>query len=226
MSGHPLLLGHRGAVHPSSVRENSIAAFDRALERGCDGFEFDVRRTRCGRPVVSHNPRVGQVTISHSACGDLRELPRLEEVLRRYGQRSFLDIELKVKGLEGVVLAALREHPPGRDYVVSSFLPDVLWELKARSAVVPVGLICEKAGQLAVWRSLPADYLIVHQSLVTRRLVRLVHSAGRKIFAWTVNSPRVMLQLNSWEVDGVISDRAEVLIKMLGKIHSAQALTH
>jgi glycerophosphoryl diester phosphodiesterase len=120
-----------------------------------------------------------------------------------------------VKGLEARVLTALREHPPERDYVVSSFLPDVLIELKARSAIVPVGLICEKPRQLMAWRKLPVDYVIVHQSLMTRRLVQLVHRAGRRIFAWTVNAPRTMLQFASWGIDGIISDRSELLVSTL-----------
>jgi len=41
-------------------------------------------------------------------------------------------------------------------------------ELKARSAAVPTGIICEKAGQLMRWRELPAQYIIVHYSLLTR----------------------------------------------------------
>jgi len=108
-------------------------------------------------------------------------LPRLEDVLRHYGHRIFLDIELKVKGLESKVLAALRERPLNGNYVVSSFLPDVVMELKARSAAVPTGIICEKAGQLMRWRELPAQYIIVHYSLLTRRLINLMHDAGKSI---------------------------------------------
>ncbi len=40
----PLLLGHRGAK--SYAPENTIEAFELALQHGCDGFEFDVRLTR------------------------------------------------------------------------------------------------------------------------------------------------------------------------------------
>jgi glycerophosphoryl diester phosphodiesterase len=224
MVAHPLLLGHRGATVPGPLEQNSLGAFDLALEQGCDGFEFDVRRTSCGRAVVSHPARAGNVVISRANSGELRALPRLEEVLLRYGRRGFLDIELKVKGLEGSVLAALREHPPERDYVVSSFLPDVLLELKARSAVVPVGLICKRPRQLVSWRELPLDYVIVHQSLVTRRLVHLVHRAGRKLLVWTVNSSRAMLQLSSWEVDGIISDRGRLLVSTLPRERSAAAV--
>jgi glycerophosphoryl diester phosphodiesterase len=53
----PLLLGHRGARLPQ-VPENTIAAFDLALQAGCDGFEFDVRCSKDGQLVVAHDARL------------------------------------------------------------------------------------------------------------------------------------------------------------------------
>jgi glycerophosphoryl diester phosphodiesterase len=211
-----LLLAHRGLPINGVTRENSMAAFDWALQRGCDGFEFDVRLTGCGRAVVCHNARAGKIAVSHATRQQLAELPLLADVIRRHGRRGFLDIELKVTGLETTVLAALREHPPEREYVISSFLPEVVLELKARSAIAPVGIICANAGQLVGWRKLPVEYVVVQQSLVTRRLVHLIHGAGRKILVWTVNTRRAMLQLSGWGVDGIISDKADLMVQTLG----------
>ena len=88
-------------------------------------------------------------------------------------------------------------------------------ELKARSAVVPVGIICQKAGQLMQWRSLPVDYVIVHYSLLTSKLVRVIHAAGRKILVWTVNDTKSMQRFAGWGVDGIISDDTQLLAKTL-----------
>jgi glycerophosphoryl diester phosphodiesterase len=211
----PLLLAHRGAPVYGLIEENSIAAFDRAMSSGCDGFEFDVRLTGCGKAVVCHNAKAGNATISRATRQQLPNLPALEDVIR-YGRLGFLDIELKVTGLETTVLANLRENPPEREYVISSFLPEVVLELKARTAVAPVGIICAKSGQLMAWRSLPVEYVIVHQSLVTRKLVQAIHDAERKIFVWTVNRPTAMLQFGGWEVDGIISDNVELLVQTMG----------
>ena len=57
----PLLLGHRGARGLKSIPENTLAAFDRALADGCDGFEFDVRLTADGQAVVHHDPKTGDL---------------------------------------------------------------------------------------------------------------------------------------------------------------------
>src|SRR5947209_18925585 len=119
MSDIPLLLGHRGARAFTSIPENSFASFDLAIEQGCDGFEFDVRLTGCGRALVCHNPKIGSVTVSRARANQLRDLPQWEEVIERNGNRDFHDIELNVTGLEAKSRATLRNLRQARDEVVS-----------------------------------------------------------------------------------------------------------
>src|SRR5207247_9886240 len=114
MSDIHLLLGHRGALAFTSIPWNSFASFDLAIEQGCDGFEFDVRLTGCGRALVCHNPKIGSVTVSRARANQLRDLPQLEEVIERYSNRVFLDIKLIVRGLERNVFAEL--HTSQRHY--------------------------------------------------------------------------------------------------------------
>src|SRR4051812_46203504 len=121
MSTVPILLGHRGARAVRSVPENTIVSFDLAIEHGCDGVEFDLRLTGCGRALVCHNAKVGKVTVSRATARQLLHLPRLEDVLRHYGHGIFLDIGIKVKGMESKVLTALREQRLQGNYMVSSF---------------------------------------------------------------------------------------------------------
>ncbi len=216
MPSTPLLLGHRGARASVGIPENTFASFDLALAQGCGGFEFDVRRTACGDALVCHDPRVGKITIASAHASQLPQLPRLTDVLRRYYQSGFLDIELKVENLESNALAALHEHPPQKGYVISSFLPNVLMELEARNASASTGIICESPRQLADWPNLPVDYVITHHSLVDERLVRKVQDAGVKILVWTVNQPQAMRRFAGWGVDGIISDETSLLVRTLG----------
>jgi glycerophosphoryl diester phosphodiesterase len=211
----PLLLGHRGARLSACIPENTFASFDRVLEQGCDGFEFDVRLTAGGSAVVCHDPKVGKVTVARARATQLTQLPRLPDVIQRYGKRAFLDIELKVNDLEAKVLAALSKFPPSQDYVVSSFIPEVVMNLEARSSSVRIGIICETLAQLARWRDLPVDYVIPNQSLVDRSLVQEIQNAGLRILVWTVNAKEAMLRLAGWGVDGIISDDTELLVRTL-----------
>jgi glycerophosphoryl diester phosphodiesterase len=215
MARLPLLLGHRGARASTGIPENTLASFDLALEHGCDGFEFDVRLMACGAAVVCHDPKVGKITVARAQAKQLPQLPRLNDVIQRYGQRAFLNIELKVKDLESKVLTALAEFPPRQGYVVSSFIPDVVMELEARGSSVMIGIICETSGQLARWRELPVDYVIPHQALVNRSLVEEIQHAGHRVFVWTVNDKEAMLSLADLGVDGIISDDTELLVHTL-----------
>lgn len=216
-----LLLGHRGARATKSVAENTLPSFDLALKHGCDGFEFDVRMTNCGRAVICHDAEVDGITVATAGCEELTHLPELRDVLARYGRHAFLDIELKVPSLESFTLVVLHEHAPQRGYVVSSFLPGVLSELRARSESVVLGIICDKPNQLAQWKTLPVQYVIPHYSLITRELLNQVHAAEKTLLAWTVNDKDSMLRLHDWGVDGIISDDTELLVRTLGAGRSA-----
>lgn len=212
----PLLLGHRGLRSSSfSVRENTIAAFDLALQHGCDGFEFDVRLTADHRAVICHGTRFAGITIARNACERLRVLPLLEDVLARYASCAFLDIELKVPGIESYVLESLSKFPPQRGYVISSFLPSVLVDLKSRNQLAPLGVICETHKQLSAWRELPVEYVIVHEPLITPALIAHLHSAGKKIFGWTINKKASMIRLANLGIDGIVSDKTELLVTTL-----------
>src|SRR5690348_7055223 len=110
MSTRPLLLGHRGVRSIKSIPENTLAAFDRALTDGCDGFEFDVRLTADGEGVICHDSKAGAIEIAQATGAQLGDLPRLQDVLERYQRNTFLDIELKVPGLERVTVKLLQQH--------------------------------------------------------------------------------------------------------------------
>jgi len=75
---------------------------------------------------------------------------------------------------------------------------------------------------LVRWRKLPVEYVIVHRSLLTRKLVRLIHEAGRKVFVWTVNDEFSMLRFRGWGVDGIISDNTRLLGKVFTRADRAK----
>ena len=210
----PLLLGHRGARAAKSIPENTIASFDQALADGCDGFEFDVRLTDDDEAVVCHDPKTAGFEISRATAKQVSQLPRLRDVLQRY-RDSFLDIELKVKGLERITLDLFLRHKPRRGFVVSSFMPGALKSVRALDATVPLGLICESKTQLRYWSELPVQYVILEQELAEPELVRKIKGAGKKVLVWTVNDPAEMLRFAEYGVDGIISDDTGLLCKTL-----------
>jgi glycerophosphoryl diester phosphodiesterase len=216
MGIRPLLLGHRGARAEKAVPENTLASFDLALTQGCDGFEFDLRVTADGQPVVSHDATAHGLKIAESSAERLH-LPHLREVLARYQSAAFLDIELKVSGLEAVATDLLRKLAPARGFVVSSFLPDVLRTIHDLDATIPLGLICETQAELSLWPTLPGEYVIPHHKLVRKSLIDEFKAARKKMFVWTVNATVDVKRFSKWGADGIISDHPKRLARALGR---------
>jgi glycerophosphoryl diester phosphodiesterase len=211
---NPILLGHRGARAICQIPENTVASFELCLQHGCDGFEFDVRRSADGQAVICHDQTIGGMEIANTASRTL-PLPALEDVLRPFADRAFLDIELKVAGLEVQTVEALREQPSQKGYVVSSFLAEVLTAIHDLDPATPLGFLCETRDQLRGWRQAPVEWVIPQFALVDRQLVERVHAAGKKIMVWTVNRAEGMRQFAEWGVDAIISDETELLMLSL-----------
>lgn len=224
----PLLLGHRGARASRHIAENTLASFELCLQHGCDGFEFDVRRSADGVAVICHDPVIRGLKIENTPAKVLA-LPTLEQVLQQFSSRAFLDVELKVTGLERQLVAALCEHPPGKGYAVSSFLPEALRAVCHLDASIPLGLLCDKGSQLSMESraprpagrarapvpplDLPVAWVIPHHGLADQELIEQAHASGKKIMVWTVNRTDEMQRLAAWGVDAIISDETELLVR-------------
>lgn len=213
-----MLLGHRGAR--LAAAENTIPAFELALKHGCDGFEFDVRQTRDSRAILCHDPRWQGKTVSRSTYKDLcrsTALPLFEEVIDRFAGRAYLDIELKIEGLEQQVTSVVTRHAKCESLVVSSFLPEALLAIRRALPQIKLGYIADKSAQLSRWKALPCEVVIAHMRVTTPKLIEQVHDDGNQIFVWTVNQRDEMLRLASMGVDGLISDDTELLGRVFGR---------
>lgn len=227
MHSVPLLLGHRG-LRASRAQlltkhfrklppENSIAAFDLALEQGAHGFEFDVRMTSDGQAVVCHDPLIEHMRVANCTFADLhRVLPHLvslKEILARYGERAFLDIELKVAGLEGLTLELVHQHCTPDMFVISSFIPEVITTVARLDSQVALGHIFNLAENANIWRELPVSYIFPSQPLASEHLIEQAIKAGKRVVPWTVNSSRQMRHFINCGVSGLITDDPAILVR-------------
>jgi glycerophosphoryl diester phosphodiesterase len=207
----PLLLGHRGARAFRHIPENTLPSFELCLQHGCDGFEFDVRLSGDGQAVICHDERAARLKIESTSSKTLR-LPTLKQVLEQFASLAFLDIELKVPGLERQALSDLGKHPPQKGYVISSFLPMLLTTIHDLDPSVPLGYLCETHGQLRRWRQFPAEWIVPRCDLVRPELIHQIHDAGKKAMIWTVNRVDSMKEFAEWGVDAIISDQTQLLV--------------
>lgn len=199
-----IVLGHRGAPHIEP--ENTLASFRRAIEMGADGFEFDIRRSADGRLVVIHNPKHGRLRVARSTAAKL-DLPLLEDVLKEFSS-AWLDIELKVAGIEKPVLSLARRHLNSNRYVITSFRKSVVREVKRLSPSTPTGWLFKRPLLLLPrWARRPGlDYLCPHHTVLTARLARAARERGLGLITWTVNTPAVVERMKDLGVDVVITD--------------------
>jgi glycerophosphoryl diester phosphodiesterase len=210
----PLLLGHRGARDSRHIPQNTLASFELCLQQGCDGFEFDVRRSADGEAVICHDPVVRGMEIAKTQSADLG-LPTLAQVLRTFGERAFLDIELKVGDLEQTTIDLMRKHPPQKGYVVSSFVPEVLIALNDLDRVIPLGLICERRDELDRWQELPVAWVIPQFGIADKLLIERFRAADKKVMVWTVNREDQIGRFGEWGVDAIVSDEVALVVRVL-----------
>jgi glycerophosphoryl diester phosphodiesterase len=216
-----LLLGHRGAR--LYAPENTIAAFDLALDHGVAGFEFDVRCTRAKQAIICHDNKFNRMVVRkrtleqiQDSCSLEGKPPCLEDVLERYSRTAFLNIEVKVRGMEHVVFKAMKRFPPQRGYFISSFLPSVVRKLHELDKTLVLGAISKSYWHLRRWKALPITYVIPHYGLLTPKLIDELHAASKIVVTWTVNDPRKMRNAAAMGVDGIISDDTKLLMETMG----------
>lgn len=213
----PLLLGHRGARFYAP--ENTLPAFDLALTHGCDGFEFDVRMSADQHPIIVHDPHLEDVMIADFTAEKLfaiqNTIPQMWQVFERYAASAYLNIELKVVGLESRIAELLETYPPEKGYLVSSFLPESIRSMHAAAPNVPLGYICRRKDLVRHWRKLPITHVILHHSLITSKFMSEARSEGKKVFVWTVNKREHIEEMAALGVDGIISDDTKLLCDIL-----------
>jgi glycerophosphoryl diester phosphodiesterase len=153
----PLVVAHRGASLEQS--ENTIQAFEAAIDVGADAVEFDVRMTADGHAVVMHDPDVsrttdGQGLVSEMTLAELRKLgvPTLREALECLAGRAGADIEIKnlpgepgftpdrEEAVEATLDALDAVSFPGQ-VIVSSFNPASIAHSRSLRPDVPTGLL-------------------------------------------------------------------------------------
>lgn len=217
----PLIIAHRGASQV--CRENTLAAFERALEMGVDGVELDVHATRDGVLVVHHDPvltiRHGdgveaapiaalsfeQLAIHRLPSGD--RVPTLHEVFALVGTRAMLFVEVKAPHVEALVAALLSAYPDVRS-AVHAFDHRIPVGVRALRPTTPIGLLSASypLDVRAVLSGTDASALWQHAELIDEALIAAAHEAGVQLIAWTVNSAAHARQLAAWGVDGMCTD--------------------
>ena len=202
------IIAHRGANREAP--ENTIPAFQRALDIGVHGIELDVHVTRDNVPIVHHDavlPDGGRIDRMDSADLVRRtDAPRLSDVLDLINGRCRLYVEIKTPTAAVPSVELLKELTAWcsihsfdhRIALVSrSLLPDMTTGILLVSRLVDLVHALHAAKATDVWQH--ADY-------IDSDLIAEAHSEGARVIAWTVNDVSRARALKAIGVDGICTD--------------------
>lgn len=222
--------GHRGAS--AHAPENTLPAFELALEHGADGIELDLQMTRDDELVVLHDETLERTTDGHGwvadhSCAQLRDLdagggrdgfagtriPLLAEVLGLVrGTDKVVNIELKnnrvrYKGMEERVLAVIGDVGVAGQVIVSSFNHYSLKTLQALGDQ-PLGALYADP-LFKPWKYV--DHLgvcAIHppQRWASRKLIAKSRERSLRVHVWTVNETQDIQEMFNRGVDAIITD--------------------
>ncbi len=232
--GKPLVIAHRGAS--GRLPENTLAAYELAIEMRSDCIEIDLHRTRDGHVVITHDEDLaglgGEGEIADALLGDVRRLdagggesvPTLDEVLDGFGARIPFNLEIKqgargpYPGLEAQALGAVASRGLMAETLFSSFYDPVLRELRALSADARLALLISRRfpdGWPERAASLGAEAVNPEDALVDRVLIERAHDAGLAVYVFTVDDPKRMETLLGWGADGLFTNHPDRLQAVL-----------
>ena len=223
--GNPLVIAHRGAS--GELPENTLPAYQLALEQGSDMIEIDLHTTRDGAIVISHDESLeslgGCGEVADATFQEIRRLdagggavvPTLEEVLDAFGGRIPFNLELKrgsrgeYPGMEAAAVAEVARRGLLEQTLFSSFYPPVLEALREVSPEVRIAVLVSPRfpqGAIERARALGAEALNPERSLATRELVESAHGEGLAVYVYTVDDGEEMGQLLDLGVDGLFTN--------------------
>jgi glycerophosphoryl diester phosphodiesterase len=217
-----VLLGHRGVRN--AAPENTLHAFALALEQGADGFEFDVKLSADGIPVVIHDGTVDRTTngrgsVAALTVAELQQLdagggqpiPTLDDVFARFGGGVLYNVELKTLELEAAdleqaVVAAIRRHDVAAQVLISSFNPKALERAGRIGPDLALGFLHAGPGRLLL-PEVPLLALHPRQSQADAAYLAWAAAHGYRVHVWTVNDAAAALALRRQGVHALISDQ-------------------
>jgi glycerophosphoryl diester phosphodiesterase len=224
--GPPLVVGHRGAA--ALAPENSLEALEAGVAAGADLIEFDVAPGL----LVAHSPR-------EAPAAPLS----LDDALAFLGPRGVgLQVDVKERGYEAEVVAALRRHD-----LVDVAHVSTAWASSARTFArlapelsraigyprdrygasrLPWPFAVSSAGAAALRLAMPvripvllrvahADLLSLHHTLCSPAAVGAAHRRGAPVLGWTANDADAVRRLAAAGVDAIVTDDPAMARKAL-----------
>ena len=239
-----LVLAHRGYT-PEGV-ENTIGSLDAAAKLGVDLVEMDVMQASDGGFVAMHDTSLGRLTGVNADVKDLttaeltsltvrdqlgheERIPTFTEYVTRATELGMpLLIEIKLSGAEtddhvDLLVDELEALGVLRDHLYHSLDAASVARLKQLRPDLTVGYTMAFAAQDVPVT--PADFIVVEQWTATAQMQQAARNAGLGFWVWTVNDDAGIRNYVRSEVDGIITDRADVVMQTRADVTTETGLS-
>jgi glycerophosphoryl diester phosphodiesterase len=241
--GSVLAFAHRGGAYHPEIEglENTLAAFEHAVALGYDYLETDVHVTRDGVLLAFHDSVLDRVTdrrgeiarltyeeVRAAVVGGREEIPTLASLFDAFPEARF-NIDIKSEGAASILADFINAREAWDRVLVGSFSRRRLQRFR-RLVSRPVPTSATPV-EVVLFRFLPSAWLadlltpdfaalqIPHRQgpllVTTRGLVRRAHAVGKHVHLWTIDDPAAMHELLDLGVDGLFTDRTDLLKDVL-----------
>lgn len=242
--GAVLAFAHRGGAYHPEIEglENTLVAFRHAVELGYHYLETDVHASRDGRLFAFHDAALDRVTEHRGSVGDLtsaeigealirgrEQIPTMEALLEEFPEARF-NIDIKSDTAVEPLAELIRSTGAHARVCVGSFAPRRIDRFRALVG----GRVATAAGpgQVGLVRFVPSTAVLSRLArrgasalqvphrrrgvrILTRGLIRRAHALGLHVHAWVIDDPQEMHDLLDLGVDGLMTDRTDVLREVL-----------
>ena len=225
-----LTIGHRGAR--GYIAENTLESIQKALDLNVDGIEIDVFRCASGEIVVFHDKKLKRLTghnglIEETTFEELKNIlvagryriPTLQQVIEKINGRILLNVELKGENTAIPTATILKQYLSDsqsdiKKLIVSSKNWKELTLFKNQNTNIPIGVLShyniflEKGVDAIIEKGRELSALAIHPkfSILNKKAIDRMHSAGFLVYSWTINSPKDIQKAIKLGVDGIITD--------------------
>ena len=231
-----LIIGHKGAS--SIAPENTLKAFQKAIELKADYVEFDIHITKDGKIIIIHDSDTFNATgvkglikdmtlgqIKSLDAGEGEKIPTLREVISTVRKKIGLQIEIKSTNLLDKLINILKEENLISTSIISSFILNELLKLKLLEPSIKLGLLLSedmvrpKLIKRKIVKVAENKFYSIHPPFTTinKEIVDFAHSYGLKVIVWTVNDREIMERLIELSVDGIVTDDISLANEVLGR---------
>ena len=224
---------HRG--FSKVAPENTMPAFQAAIDCGADYIELDIQLTADEQLVVIHDDKLDRTTngkglvekrtyeqlkklsagswFSEDGEFDDVEIPLFSDVLELTGNDIMLNIEIKKSGdpkkTAEKAVELIEEYGIVNSCYVTSFSYPALKKVKQLNPKIKTAFIANLATATSYAQLPYIDAVSMNYLFVNQSVVNSAHHHGKRIFVWTVDRQSEMQKMMALGVDNIITDRPD-----------------